>query len=193
MKNKNTMNAIEKIKTEIERLKSVLKDPLCTQGNILGPRWVAGANKMLKEISSFIASLQQELPAMIQWTGDNLKEVIDFTGKSPRIEEWFKSWEEFETYVHQHNDILKLFCEDGSHYEVPVGAWIVKTPDGYNLPSIAKYIQQEQLEVDLDKLVNEEFASHSRTTEYGLEATYNRAELYQLIKRMALVFNARKL
>ena len=52
--------------------------------------------------------------------------------------------------------------------------------------------EQEQLEVDLDRLVNEEFASHSRTTEYGLEATYNRAELYQLIKRMALVFNARK-
>lgn len=53
-------------------------------------------------------------------------------------------------------------------------------------------LQQEQPEVDLDKLVNEEFASHSRTTEYGLEVTYNRAELYQLIKRMALVFNARK-
>lgn len=52
--------------------------------------------------------------------------------------------------------------------------------------------QEEQPEMELDKLVNEEFASHSRTTEYGLEVTYNRAELYQLIKRMALVFNARK-
>ena len=51
---------------------------------------------------------------------------------------------------------------------------------------------EEQTDVDLDKLVNEEFASHSRTTEYGLEATYNRTELYKLIKRMALVFNARK-
>ena len=84
---------------------------------------------------------------MIQWTGNNLKEVIDFTGKSPRFGEWFKSWEEYENYVHTHNDILKLFCEDGSHYEVPVGAWIVKTPDGYNLPSVAKYIQQEQREL----------------------------------------------
>lgn len=52
--------------------------------------------------------------------------------------------------------------------------------------------KKEQTEVDLDKLVNEEFASHSRTIEYGLEVTYNRAELYQLIKRMALLFNARK-
>lgn len=84
---------------------------------------------------------------MIQWTGNNLKEVIDFTGKSQRFEEWFKSWEEFETYVHQHNDILKLFCEDGSHYEVPIGAWIAKTPDGYNVSSVAKYIPKDMGEV----------------------------------------------
>lgn len=102
--------------------------------------------------------LQQEQPNnMIQWTGNNLKEVIDFTGKSPRFEEWFKSWEEFETYVHQHNDILKLFCEDGSHFEVPVGAWIVKTPDGYFVPSIARFIhaKQEQPEVDFEKEFND--------------------------------------
>ena len=47
-------------------------------------------------------------------------------------------------------------------------------------------------EAELDKLVNEEFASRSRTTEYGLEVTYNRAELSRFIKRMALVFNGRK-
>lgn len=87
---------------------------------------------------------KEQHPKIIQWTGKNLKEVIDFTGKSPRFDEWFKSWEEYENYVHTHNDILKLFCEDGSHYEVPVGAWIVKTPDGHNVPSVAKYIQQEQ-------------------------------------------------
>ena len=88
---------------------------------------------------------------MIQWTGSNLKEVIDFTGKSPRFGEWFNSWEEYENYVHTHNDILKLFCEDGSHYEVPVGAWIVKTPDEYNVPSVARFIpaKQEQPEVNL--------------------------------------------
>lgn len=85
--------------------------------------------------------LRQEQPDnMIQWTGNNLKEVIDFTGKSPRFGEWFKSWEEYENYVHTHNDTLKLLCEDGSHYEVPVGAWIVKTPDGYNVPSVSRFI-----------------------------------------------------
>lgn len=66
---------------------------------------------------------------------------------------------------------------------------------GLNLEYLEDFIdslQQEQPEVNLDRLVSEEFASHSRSTEYGLEVTYNRAELYQLIKRMALVFNARK-
>lgn len=111
-----------------------------------------GQQYELTAIEAEILCLQQEQPDnMIQWTGSNLKEVIDFTGKSPRFGEWFKSWEEFETYVHQHNDILKLFCEDGSHYEVPKGAWIVKTPDGHNVPSVAKYVQQAQPEVDLEK------------------------------------------
>lgn len=85
---------------------------------------------------------KEQKPVMIQWTGKNLKEVIDFTGKSPKFGEWFKSWEDFENYVHSHGDILKLFCEDGSHYEVPVGAWIVKTPDGYNIPSRFRFIQK---------------------------------------------------
>lgn len=80
--------------------------------------------------------------SMIQWTGKNLREVIDFTGKSPKFNEWFKSWDEFESYVHSHGDIVKLFGEDGSHYEVPIGAWIIKTPDGYNIPSRFKFIQK---------------------------------------------------
>lgn len=89
-----------------------------------------------------LAYLERQNPKMIQWTGKNLKEVIDFTGKSPKFSEWFKSWEEYENYVHSHGDILKLFCEDGSHYEVPVGAWIVKTPDGFNTPSLFKFVQK---------------------------------------------------
>ena len=79
----------------------------------------------------------KQKPWMIQWKGDNLKEVIGFTGKDKNFEKWFKSFEEYERYVHEHNDIFKLFNENGSHYEIPVGAWIVKTPDGYNIASNA--------------------------------------------------------
>ena len=55
----------EKLIAEIERLKSVLSDPLCSQGNILGPDWVAGGNTMLNKISSAIDSLQQEQDLII--------------------------------------------------------------------------------------------------------------------------------
>lgn len=105
----------------------------------------AACRQELIWMKNFIHSLQQEQSDnMIQWTGNNLKEVIDFTGKSPKFGEWFKSWDEFESYVHSHGDILKLFSDDESHYEVPIGAWIVKTPDGYNVPSVARFIHAKQ-------------------------------------------------
>lgn len=105
-----------------------------------------------KKCLAYLERQKEQKPKMIQWTGKNLKEVIDFTGKSQRFNEWFKSWEEYENYVHIHDDIIKLFCEDGSHYEVPVGAWIVKTPDGYNTPSRFRLIQQPAEWSETDKL-----------------------------------------
>ena len=76
-------------------------------------------------------------PDMIQWRGDNLKEIIEFTGKDKNFDKWFKSFAEYEKYVSEHDNVFKLFNADGSHFEVPVGAWIVKTPDGYNVASKA--------------------------------------------------------
>lgn len=135
---------------DADKLRSVLQNTINSmkEKDVKGERYDAFLNGKLsicEELLGCIDSLQQEQPNnMIQWTGNNLKEVIDFTGKSPRFGEWFKSWEEYEDYVHTHNDILKLFCEDGSHYEVPVGAWIVKTPDGYNVPSVARFIHNRK-------------------------------------------------
>lgn len=71
----------EKLFVEIERLKSVLTDPLCCQGNILGPDWVAGGNKMLNEISSAITSLQKEQPEV-----DLEKEATKFVQSKEFIE-----------------------------------------------------------------------------------------------------------
>lgn len=110
-----------------------------------GDMYCDGRADAFVEVLLEIDHLQQEQSDnMIQWTGNNLKEVIDFTGKSPKFGEWFKSWDEIESYVHSHGDILKLFSDDGSHFEVPVGAWIVKTPDGYNVPSVARFIHVKQ-------------------------------------------------
>lgn len=98
--------------------------------------WTSNKNRF-NELVVWLEKQGEQNPCMIQWKGDNLKEVIDFTGKDKNFGKWFKSFEEYEKYVHEHNDIFKLFNENGSHYEIPVGAWIVKTPDGYNIASNA--------------------------------------------------------
>lgn len=90
--------------------------------------------------------------AMIQWTGNNLKEVIEFTGKSDKFEKWFKSWDEYEAYVRDSGNILKLFCEGDDHYKVPVGAWIIKTPDGHNIPSCFEFVHNPD-EIDENKII----------------------------------------
>lgn len=46
---------------EIDRLGDVLNDTIC-QRDALGPDWVNGGKKMLKEIRSTVESLQQEQP-----------------------------------------------------------------------------------------------------------------------------------
>lgn len=92
------------------------------------------------DITDWISWLEkQNSVKAIQWDGYNLKEVLDFVGKDYRFYKWFKSFDEYSRYVMTHGSIFKLFNEDGSHYEVPVGAWIVKTPDGYNVASQCKF------------------------------------------------------
>jgi hypothetical protein len=117
----------------------------------------------------------------IQWKGDNLQEVIRFTGVSPYFNNWFKNWQEYEDYVHSHNNILKLFNADGSHYEVPVGSWIVHTPDGYNVASKAKFIPKfsdDELSIAKKDAYNDaldkiEYISESPTFDDGWSAAIN--------------------
>ena len=98
--------------------------------------WTSNKNRF-NELVAWLEKQSEQKPCMVQWKGDNLKEVISFTGKDKNFGKWFKSFEEYEKYVHEHNNIFKLFNENGNHYEIPVGAWIVKTPDGYNIASNA--------------------------------------------------------
>ncbi len=73
------------------------------------------------------------LPA-VKWTGDNLEEVLHFTGVHPKFEEWFGTFENFEKYVREHNNIFKIFYGDGSHVELEPGYWIVRFPNGNLVP-----------------------------------------------------------
>ena len=65
----------------------------------------------------------------VQWTGDNLREVIDFTGLHPSAEKW--TWEEYEAVVAQ--DGLKIFTLEGP-LKAAVLDWIIRGVQGEFYP-----------------------------------------------------------
>lgn len=69
----------------------------------------------------------------IQYTGDNLKQVIDFTGKHPKFDEWFSSFEEFRTHVHNDRHVFKIFTLEGTMEALP-GDFIIKGIKGEFYP-----------------------------------------------------------
>jgi DMSO/TMAO reductase YedYZ molybdopterin-dependent catalytic subunit len=62
----------------------------------------------------------------IQWTGKNLKEVIDLIGLHQSAKKW--TWEEYEEVVK--TDGLKIFREFGYSEFVSIGDWITKNSIG---------------------------------------------------------------
>lgn len=74
---------------------------------------------------------------MIQWTGSNLKDVINFTGKSERFNEWFPTWEHFEKHVKNEANTIKIIKPEGNEVAF-VGDWIAKDSMGINhvIPSL---------------------------------------------------------
>lgn len=98
---------------------------------------------------------REELLRAVQWNGNNLEQVIDFVGKSPRFNEWFNSWEEYKQYVKEHNNVVKLFSHTGYNVEVKVGEWIVKLPDGTNVP-VRNCWLKEPVSEDLEKKERDE-------------------------------------
>lgn len=69
----------------------------------------------------------------IRWTGDNLQEVIGFTGKHPRWSEWFQSWEEYEARVKADGGIFKIITLEGT-MEASPGDWIIRGVKGEHYP-----------------------------------------------------------
>ena len=65
----------------------------------------------------------------IRWTGDNLREIIDFIGFHPSAEKW--TWDEYEEIVK--NEGLKIFTLAGSMI-VEVGDYIIKAANGNIYP-----------------------------------------------------------
>lgn len=65
----------------------------------------------------------------IQWTGGNLKEIIDFTGLNESALKW--TWEEYEQVVKEKG--LKIFTLEGP-LMANIGDWIIKGIQGEFYP-----------------------------------------------------------
>ncbi|QQG33815.1 hypothetical protein ZPAH1_orf00053 [Aeromonas phage ZPAH1] len=61
----------------------------------------------------------------IKWTGENLSEVLEFTGKHPRFDEWFSSFDEYQNYVKKDQNKFKIFTLEGN-VTASVGDWIIR-------------------------------------------------------------------
>lgn len=69
----------------------------------------------------------------IQWTGDNLKEVLEFTGKSEKFDEWFSSFEDYENFVRNDGNVFKIFTLEGI-MDATIGDWIIRGVKGEHYP-----------------------------------------------------------
>lgn len=69
----------------------------------------------------------------IQYTGDNLKEVLEFVGKHPDFDKWFASFDEYEAHVKKDSMIFKVITNHGVTSALP-GDWMIKSPVGEFYP-----------------------------------------------------------
>lgn len=65
----------------------------------------------------------------VKWTGENLREVIDFTGLHPSVKKW--TWDEYAEVVRK--DGLKIFTLEGP-LTASFGDWIIKGVKGEFYP-----------------------------------------------------------
>lgn len=82
----------------------------------------------------------------IQWTGENLKDVIEFTGKHPRFHEWFESFEDYERHVKEDGQTFKIFSNPYSYSIVEVGNYILKNKVGGKQTQSCLIIEKERFE-----------------------------------------------
>lgn len=69
----------------------------------------------------------------IQWTGDNLPDVIEFTGKHPRWGDWFADMGEYIAHVRSDGNRFKIFTLEGVMDALP-GDWIIRGVQGEHYP-----------------------------------------------------------
>ena len=69
----------------------------------------------------------------IQYTTENLFDVMQFTGKHPKWHDWFTSWEHYEDHVKKDGYVFKILTPEGTMKAVP-GDWIIRGVNGEHYP-----------------------------------------------------------
>ena len=69
----------------------------------------------------------------VQWHGDNLAEVLEFTGKHPKFEDWFSSFKQYEKVVADSGYVFKIFTLEGT-MSASIGDWIIRGVQGEHYP-----------------------------------------------------------
>jgi len=69
----------------------------------------------------------------IQYTGDNLADVVAFTGRHPRWAEWFSSWDHYAEHVKRDRGVFKILTLEGTMEALP-GDWIIRGVNGEHYP-----------------------------------------------------------
>lgn len=61
----------------------------------------------------------------LQYTQDNLAEVLEFTGKHPKWDKWFKSFDDYAAHVSKDNNQFKIIGPGGSRQIARLGDYII--------------------------------------------------------------------
>lgn len=115
----------------------------------------------------------------MQWKGDNLAEVLEFTGKHPKWDSWFTSFAEYEQWVKKDRNVFKIITNHGTVEAVP-GDWILRSPTGEHYPIsdelfVQTYEIHDPAKDHINKLIDETIstivAALTRTREHSLTIT----------------------
>lgn len=69
----------------------------------------------------------------VQWTGDNLRECLEFIGKHPQWVDWFGGYDAYENRVRSDGNVIKIWTLEGVH-DASVGDWIIRGVKGEHYP-----------------------------------------------------------
>lgn len=116
----------------------------------------------------------------IQWTGENLAEVLEFTGRHPKFDEWFPGgFDEYQAFVKNDRNVFKIKTLEGTHEAKP-GDWIMRGVNGEHYPCDLDIFEKTYRIVDpakehINKLIDETVstivATLPRTREHSLAVT----------------------